>query len=324
MHSYLWAVLASLRILQVHSRRRIGVIYSVETGYAGLASVIASRLLRVPLIVHSHGQRSELLRKIRVSMRDWRTFPYWALEKAVDHFVVVRAFRLVAVNDDVSRFLQGLGAQQKRILVAPSAVEPQREVVADDGTPRWRCGLPPHSFVVGYLGRLERQKGVDILLTAFADFQSKSKRPTVLLIVGDGPDRGNILRLVRQGRINGVRFLGYQDEVRTFFSSLDVFVLPSFHEGSPISLLEAMASGCPIIASKLSSVVRVAGDSVIYFPPGDSESLSELLSMLELHPGLRKELAAKGKERSKDFSIDTILPKILDFCLGQKWVSIGS
>jgi glycosyltransferase involved in cell wall biosynthesis len=310
-YSILWTFLATLKIVKIHSIQRIGVVHSIDTGHAGLASVFASRLLRVPLIVHSHGRRSDAWRDILSSTGDWRTWPYWALQRSIDKFVVGRSAYAIAVSSEVVSFLMSLGLPRSRILMVPSAVEIERYQSQDRILLRKKLGVQSDLFTIGYLGRLARLKGLEVLLEAYAKFSKESLRNTLVLIAGDGPIREILETMARERRLEGVKFLGFQRDVAGFLNSLDVFVLPSYAEGSPMALIEAMATGCPIIASDIEGVRELAGDSIILFPAGDYERLAESLQRVASDPDLRKRISTSAKMASHGFSTTSIFPRIL-------------
>lgn len=313
LYSLLWALLAGLKIISFNSHARLGIIHSVETGYGGLAAVFAARLLRITFIVHSHGRRSETLRGIRRSIGDRRTWPYYAIERSIDRFVVRRATKAIAVSTEVATFLETLGLPPSRIKIVPSAVEIERYMRPKKPSVRMNLGIRDVSFVIGYLGRLERMKGVEVLIDGFRELVEKSSVQTLLLIAGDGPSREDLLDRVKSLNLRDVRFLGSQSDVIGFLYSLDIFVLPSFYEGSPIVLLEAMAAGCAIIASNILGVKEIAKDSILLFPPGDSGKLAEILLQVAADPELRSKLSVSAKEASYEFSTTSVFPKILAF-----------
>lgn len=311
-YSILWAFLATLGIIQLHSNKRIGVIHTVETGYGGLASVFAAWILRLPLTVHSHTRRSENLKDIRVSMADWRVWPYWALEKSIDKFVVSHASKTIAVSEEVASFLRSLGVSRARLVIVPSALDLEIYSNHPEINLKQELGLGDDAFVLGYLGRLAPLKGLEVLLDAFSKYVEKSQRNAAVLIAGDGPLRDELESIVEMRHLRGVKFLGFRSDVAGFLGSLDVFVFPSLFEGSPIALLEAMAAGCPIVASDIQSVKEVAQGCVLLFPPGDSSRLSELLLEIEANPKLRENLAASARSAILKFSTAAAMPRILE------------
>ncbi len=312
VYSLVWAFLAALSIVKVHSNHRIAAIHSVETGYGGLASAVAAGLLRLRLVVHSHTMRSVGLRNIRGSIGDLRTWPYWALERSIDKFVVGRASKLIAVSEQVASFVSSLGVSLTRIVVVPSALDLERYSVSAKIKLREQLGVRVDTFVIGYLGRLAPLKGAEVLLDAFVNLSEKSPRSAVVLIAGDGPLRNQLEAKVKEKMVKSVKFLGFYSDVPRFLESIDVLVFPSFLEGSPIVLLEAMAAGRPIVASDIQSVREVAGDSVMLFPPGDSGKLTEMLLELAANPQLRDQMAASSKKASLNFSTTKSMPKIFE------------
>lgn len=318
VYSFLWVCMATMTIVKLHSQRRISAIHSVETGYAGLVGVFAARLLRIPLIVHSHGMRSEGLRKIRNSMGDWRAWLYWGLERSIDSYVANRATKVIAVSGEVAAFIGSFGVPESRISVVPSAVEYERYQKRSGLNLRSQLGIQDDCFVMGYLGRLARMKGVEVLIDAFSRFTKMSSGKSCLLIAGEGPLRVSLEAEVRRRRLAGVRFLGFQWDVAPFLCSLNAFVLPSFIEGSPISLLEAMAAGCPVIASDIHAVKEIAEGSALLFPPGDSEKLAELLLQLEHDGPLQRSLSIRARGTSHRYSTSVIFPRILAI-YGESW-----
>lgn len=313
LYSLLFSLLAILTIINVHSKRRIGILYAVETGYAGLATTIAGKLLRLPVIVHAHCRRSEQLRRERYSYGGWSAWPYWAIEKSIDHFVLTKATKVVVVSRDVEDFVRKLG-YRKSILIARSGI---RLEDYRGGYPKWRriLRIPHSSFVVGYYGRLHYTKGVHILITAYSEFSKLSSESTFLLIGGIGPASKSLESLVQKLNIENVRFLGYLPEVKSFLRSLTVFVFPSFQEGSPFALLEAMAVGCPTIASDIPGITQMANGSAMLFPSGSVKGLVDALNRLRKDTSLRTELSRLAKAESSKYSLDEILKQIFDFCL---------
>ncbi len=152
-----------------------------------------------------------------------------------------------------------------------------------------------------FVGRLAAVKGLPILIEAFA--RVKAHHPDAhLSIVGDGPERKPAeARVARLGIADAVTFHGYQssDEVAGLLSRSDVMVLPSFAEGVPVVLMEAMASGLPVIASRVAGVQELVEDGVSGYavPPGDLDSLVARLNALLSDPDLCARMGAAGREK---------------------------
>lgn len=190
---------------------------------------------------------------------------------------------------------------------------------------RWRrmhivhCGVDPSLFKVVshrrrgrrllYVGRLAATKGLPILLESLASLRSEYP-DLVLTVVGDGPDRAVVEeQTTRLGLGQNVRFLGYrsQDEVCDEMGATDVFVLPSFAEGVPVVLMEALATGLPVVATRIAGIGELVEDGVSGYlvSPGDPISLAERLRRLVEDPALRSRFGAAGRAKvEKDFDVN--------------------
>jgi glycosyltransferase involved in cell wall biosynthesis len=111
-----------------------------------------------------------------------------------------------------------------------------------------------------------------------------------------------------------VEFTGFKREVREYLSTFDVFVLPSKIEGTPISLLEAMAAGKAIICSNIPSINQIVddGQNAFLFDADDADQLTSILLKLFNEPHLRKELGCNAQSKSKQYSGDIIFSKLLE------------
>ena len=171
------------------------------------------------------------------------------------------------------------------------------------------CGVTPAAYGrnprgafgqrVVFVGRLDPVKGVPLLLEAFA--RARATHPEArLTIVGDGPARAALeARAQALGLGAAVAFLGYraQDEVAGILAEVDMLVLPSFAEGLPVVLMEALASRIPVIASQVAGVPELVQDGVSGFvvPPGDLDTLTDRLCRLLADPALCARMGEAGR-----------------------------
>ncbi|WP_299843951.1 glycosyltransferase [uncultured Jannaschia sp.] len=157
-----------------------------------------------------------------------------------------------------------------------------------------------------FVGRLAPVKGLRILLDALA--RAREARPDMrLTIIGDGPDRTELERLAAPMGA-AVSFAGAlsQADVAARLAAADALVLPSFAEGVPVVLMEAMASGKPVIATRVAGVSELVEDGVSGYlvPPGDVETLTARLLDLADNPDLRVKMGQAGREKVvRDFDI---------------------
>ena len=171
----------------------------------------------------------------------------------------------------------------------------------------------PDRITFGFAARMEELKGPMVLMEAFAVAHRQCDN-ICLNIAGDGSQRQKIaarakaLDVASRYRYHGV--YTHPEECRAFMESLDVFVMPSFTEGTPNSIVEAMACGKPIIASEVGGIPDMLGDeSGILVPPGDMKALAEAMLCLAQNPELRRTMGAAAKERyQRLFSPKVVVP----------------
>lgn len=174
-----------------------------------------------------------------------------------------------------------------------------------------RCGVspdlyaaPPEARAAGgpvellFVGRLARVKGLLVLFEALRCMESVP--PVRVTLIGDGPERA-LLERAAADLGDRVRFLGYrsQAEVAEELRRTDAFVLPSFAEGVPVVLMEALAAGVPVIATRVAGMSELVEDGVSgqLVPPGDAESLARAIAgMAELDPTMRARMGRAGRD----------------------------
>lgn len=181
------------------------------------------------------------------------------------------------------------------------------------------CGVTPERYGtqarkapgqnVLFIGRLAAVKGATLLLDAFAEVLERHPQAH-LTLVGDGPDRAGLeAKVGRLGLGARVTFTGYlgQEDVAAQLDKADLLVLPSFAEGVPVVLMEAMASRIPVIASRVAGVQELVEDGVSgrVLPPGDMVSLVEALNGLLADADLRQRMGQVGRAKVEaEFDID--------------------
>ncbi|MGY6411711.1 MAG: glycosyltransferase family 4 protein [Alkalilacustris sp.] len=179
----------------------------------------------------------------------------------------------------------------QKLAIVRCGVEPARY----GQTPRERFGKH-----VLFVGRLAAVKGVPLLLEAFARVRATNPEAR-LTLVGDGPDRTKLEgRAAGLGLTDAVRFTGYldQDKVAAALAEADMLVLPSFSEGLPVVLMEALASRIPVIATQVAGVAELVrdGETGLLVPAGDVDSLADGLDRLLSDPDLCRRMGEAGRE----------------------------
>ena len=162
--------------------------------------------------------------------------------------------------------------------------------------------IPAEAFVLGTLGRLVPDKGVDVLLRAAASLVDRHPELRVV-IAGDGPDEKRLRTLAGDlGISHRVLFAGFVEDPCPWLSMMDVFVLPTRLEAFGLAALEAMAAGLPVVASDVGGVPEVVSDDVngMLVPPGDAAALADTIGWLIIDSEPRERLSAQAPVTARE------------------------
>jgi sugar transferase (PEP-CTERM/EpsH1 system associated) len=248
-----------LRLRKALRALRPDVVHTRNWG--GVDGIVAARLGGLRTVCHGeHGwdmddPEGASGRRIRVR----RLLSRWVREiTCVSAHMREWLERTVRVRAPVTQIYNGVDTQA----FAP---------LGDGAATRARLGVDPHAFVVGTVGRLDPIKDHPSLLAAFARVRA-DEPGAVLLVVGDGPERERLAAAAGPG----VRLLGSRTDVPALLRALDVFVLCSHNEGISNTLLEAMATGLPIVATRVGGNPELVrdGESGTLVPPAAPDALA--------------------------------------------------
>jgi glycosyltransferase involved in cell wall biosynthesis len=261
-------------------------------------------------LVHSHGYKTNVffgilpLRSFPVisTVHGWLKFGTDRKEKVyefLDSMALKRLNFVVSVSGAVKEDLIKRGISKKNIVTIYNGITTDHFQEKFDGLEIRKKYLLGHGdYVIGTAGRLSEEKGHSYLIRAIPDLAKEIKN-IKLIIAGDGPLKEDLECLVDElGVSNHVRLIGYEKDIEKFLSVLDLFILPSLTEGLPISLLEAMASGRAVIASKVGGIKEVIQNSIngILIPPMDVKALSESIKFLFYDSEARRIIGSEGKK----------------------------
>lgn len=168
-----------------------------------------------------------------------------------------------------------------------------------------------------YSGSISPRKNLDRTLRAF--YKIHNKIPHDLVITGTkewGSNKAG--SYISQSSKDRVRVLGYvtDSDLVGLYNLADFYIYPSLYEGFGLPILEAQACGCPVVASKLTSLPEVGGDSVYYINPNSENDISKAMLELANDDFLKKELISRGRQNIKKFSWDKCTKEILEVCRG--------
>jgi glycosyltransferase involved in cell wall biosynthesis len=262
------------RLLRFIRDNGIDLIHA-HLGYAGTWAALASRLTGVPSVATLHvapptsGRARVRDRLMRFVLRRWSS-------------------RVIAVSDALRRQYG-----DDRFAVAHNGIdvdrfagsrEESRELIARE------LGIPRDAKIVATVSVLREGKGVEVLLRAFEHVDD-----AYLLIIGDGPKRETWRALAKNDRI---RWAGFRRDVYALLPGCDLFVLASFDDAFPTVLLEAMAAGLPLVASRVGGIPEITDEVLV--PPGDAEALAAAIRELLADDERRRAMGETARTRARE------------------------
>lgn len=228
----------------------------------------------------------------------------------LDKKLIERTDRLIGNSRAVAEFYQSLGYSPERIDVIHNGIDVPEPTPFDRSALLAELEIPAGSPVIGFVGRMARQKRVDDLV--FAMGLVAILRPDAhLLLIGDGPERDKLMKFARSLNVDHlIRFTGHRPDAAKLLRVMDVFWLASDFEGQSNSLMEAMAAGLPVIASDIppNRELVVDGENGFLVKVGDRVAFQQFTDRLLADPHLARRLGDAGRERMRrDFNIDAMV-----------------
>ena len=283
----------------VHNNK-IDIIHSHLFGnnfYGFLAALLTKR--KVILTIHGEDCFKSKKRKL--------------FYKSVAPFVS----KIVTVSKPLyQRLVSGLGIKKEKVSLIPNGIDTTLfQCTIDLINQKRKLGISIDAPIIGAVGNIKPVKGYDILLNAAADILKVIPNACFLIVGGVDPHYKECMRdlkarTVGKNLINNVYFLGERDDVERILPILDIYVLPSRSEGTSIALLEAMASGRPIIATNVGGTPDIIEDNKtgILIPPEDPSSLSEAIIKLLKNNSIAKKMGENTRIAvQKDHSVDSMV-----------------
>ena len=283
------------KLARLFARTKTDIVHTrnAESFYYGF---LGAKLARVPTLIHSEHGRTFNDRELRYRLQ-----------------------RLFSLGTDA---IFSVSAQLRQDLIAKVGIDPSRIDILYNGVDLSKFGAidsqairrsisaMPEDFVIGSVGRLVAVKNYDLLIRALARIGHPK---AMVVLVGDGPERNRLeATAAAYGVSDRVRFLGHRNDVHELLAAMDVFVLPSISEGMSNTLLEAMASRLPVVASNVGGNPEIIRDGLdgFLFESNDEGALTAKLRELINSETQRMRLARCARIRIEDkFSIDVMIAR---------------
>jgi len=268
-------------------------IVHTHTAKAGTLGRLAARLVRVPIVIHTyhghvlHGYFSPAKTRMFV---------------AIERFLARYTTCLVTVSERVRQELLGFRiGTPDRLVVVPLGLDLDRFHSGEEcrGQLRAELGVDAATPLIGIVARLVPIKRHEWFLEA-ARAVLHRHATCQFLLVGDGERRQELEEVAKRlGLANNVRFLGWRHDLDRIYSDLDLVVLTSANEGSPVSLIEAMAAGRAVISTRVGGVADIVEDNVagLLVPPGEPALLAEAIHTMLTDSPRRVAMGKAGRAR---------------------------
>lgn len=270
--------IAVVQFMQVYRQYRIDIVHTHSSADSWMASTAAKFIPHRPLVVRT--------RHLSASFNQRMIYSYMA-------------DRVVTVGDSTRRYMiQEKGIPGDRVMTIPTGVdltEFDPEQIRENLREELR--IAPDTPVFGTVAIFRRLKGHRYLLEATREIVH-SLPAAKLLLVGEGPQEKNLLRMVKEwGLQESVIMPGYREDVQRVLNTLDVFVFPSLQEALGTAILEAMAMKKPVVATRVGGIPEIVEDgrNGYLVDPENFQAIAEKVVHLLRHVGLQKEMGAQGR-----------------------------
>ena len=267
--------------------------HTAKAGAIGRLAALSAGPARPQVVVHTfHGH----------VLKGYFGSPHTAFFREIERGLARSSHALVAVSPEVRDELVALGVAPREKFAVVRLGIPLDERLRDatsDLNYRRLYGIGKRAFVVGWVGRMTAVKDTGAAVEVVHALRRRGV-DAVLCMVGDGPDRERLEQLAHElGIARFCFFVGYQPEVAGFYRLFDAFLLPSVNEGTPVSVIEALAAATPVVATRVGGVPDVVRDGVDGYlvSPGDVEGAAGKLALLANDARLRKKLGESGRAR---------------------------
>jgi glycosyltransferase involved in cell wall biosynthesis len=271
--------------------------------YHSLKHVTAFRMKAKKIITFHGGHTLYLFPEIY----KWYDLMYWKSSYSV---AIQKYDRVITVaNAEKQYLIQNLGFPENKFRVTYLAADDRFQIIRDKNKlheVRKKFNLPDH-FIL-YVGQLHPRKNLESVIKAYYEAHDRLKTKPKLVIIGRGNSvySEKLINLAKELEImDDVLFLGHVSyDLPCVYNLADLFLLPSYHEGFGIVLIEAMACGVPVITSEIEDLREVAGDSAILINPTNVSEIAAAIVKVLSSDEFRCSLVKKGLERAKLFSWD--------------------
>lgn len=223
------------------------------------------------------------------------------IEKTAAKLLNIFSDSVIALSEKAKQKLLNYGLNDNKVSVIYNGIKPMHKLALRENK----------KIIIGTCGRLVEQKGYEYLIRAISKINNDNLE---FWLVGDGELRDSLNTMANNYKISDrVKFLGFRTDIEVLLNEMDIFILPSLWEQFPISILEAMSLGKPIIATNVNGIPEELGDSGILIEPGNVSHICSSIQKLISDSELRNKLGASAEKRFFDnFTVDNMCRRLMN------------
>ncbi len=282
LRGFLFFISATFKLLGIVRKYKIDLIHAHYVMPPGLIAVICSMISGTKTAITIHGSDIFVLARKPVL-------------KSMIKFILKRSDYVFVVSDSLKEGVMKLGIEgiENKLSVTYNAVDVERFRPDQKSTFKEELKIDPQKPVILFVGNLVWQKGVEYLIRA-KEFLSEEAE---IVIVGNGPLFEELKGIVEFEKMKGIKFTGARSDIENIMPAADVFVLPSLSEGRPTVLLEAMASGKPVVATNVGGIPEIVNKEIgILVNPEDPVGLAEAINKILQDKDLKEKMGKAARE----------------------------
>lgn len=268
--------------------------------HASLAGRLAGKFRGVKIINSRH-----CVEPVSAGLKGW-------IKKVVNNQL---SHRIIAVSEAIHDNLLASGAVADKVILLLNGVKP---IEAAENTEingfKKKAGISKETFVIGYIGRLEPVKGTSFLTDVASQLLGKTDRPFKMVVAGDGSEKDLLYKLIKEKSLEDhIHCLGQVEDIQTFYSSIDVLINVSRSEGIPMSLIEGMSRGLPLVAFDVGSLHQLIheGENGWLVEAFDCKTYADRIAELMDNMSLRQQFGECSKRiMYEHFHVDEMNRKL--------------
>ncbi len=283
IRGFIFFISATIKLLRIVRKYEIDLIHAHYIMPPGLIAVICSMISGTKTAVTIHGS-------------DIFVLAGKPLLKSMIKFVLKRSDYVFVVSDSLKEGVLKLGIEgiENKLSITYNAVDVERFRPDQHSTFKEEMKIDPQKPIILFVGNLVWQKGVEYFIRA-KEFLNEDAE---IVIVGDGPLFEELKGIVEFEKMEGITFTGARRDIENIIPAADIFVLPSLSEGRPTVLLEAMASGKPVVATNVGGIPEIVNkDTGILVNPEDPVGIAEAINKILQNKELQEKMCKAAREQ---------------------------